>query len=192
MATESFNNSYSLGGESSIVRQVRTRRDYVVFQREEQETGEEEEEGCQDGGGGSAFTILNFILSSISLAANAVSDTNSNSNNNNNNNNDNNNNDNNVNVANNNNLAGNVNQVMFLPAVGRRRKRSPPPDPEYSRLAIAAIRTFVELEGCGSLSCRASLLCGGGQSKAGKIDAVVAEHLLEGSRRYFNLTSVQC
>ena len=109
-------------------------------------------------------------------------------NNNNNNNNDNNNNDNNVNVANNNNLAGNVNQVMFLPAIGR-RKRSPL-DPEYSRLAIAAIKTFVELEGCGSLSCRASLLCGG-QSKAGKIDAV-AEHLLEGSRRYFNLTSVQC
>ena len=109
-----------------MFRQVRTRRDYVVFQREEQESGEEEEEGCQDGGGGggaSAFTILNFILSSVSLAANAVSNTNSNSNNNNNNNNDNNNNDNNVNIANNNNLVGNVNQVMFLPAIGRRRRK---------------------------------------------------------------------
>ena len=120
MATESFNNSYSLGEESTIFRQVRTRREYLVFQREEEQ--ETIEENCKDSGA-SAFAILNFILSSISLAANAVSNTNSNSNNNNNNNNDNNNNDNNVNIANNNNLVGNVNQVMFLPAIGRRRRR---------------------------------------------------------------------
>ena len=38
METVSFNNSYSVGGEeSAISRQVRTRRDYVVFQREEEQ-----------------------------------------------------------------------------------------------------------------------------------------------------------
>ena len=38
METVSFNNSYSLGGEeSAIFRQVRTRRDYVVIQREEEQ-----------------------------------------------------------------------------------------------------------------------------------------------------------
>ena len=201
MATESFSDSYSPH------RQVRVRRDYLVFQREEQDI--EEEEVCSGSSGASAFTILNFILSSISLAANAVSNTNSNSNNNNNNNNDNNNNDNNVNVANNNNLEGNVNQVMFLPAIGRRRRKRrsttddtdirtfrggsksiPDRSAAHSRLAIAAMRTFVELEGCGSSSsCRAAVICA--QWKSGESDPI-AQHLFEGSVRYFNLSSIQC
>ena len=203
MATQPFIDIYSPH------RQDRVRRDYVVFQREEQDI-EEEEVVCSGGSGASAFTILNFILSSISLAANAVSNTNSNSNNNNNNNNDNNNNDNNVNVANNNNLVGNVNQVMFLPAIGRRRRSSFNPaefiktrrtfrrgsksilvrSAAHSRLAIAAMRTFVELEGCGRSSpCRASVICA--QWKSGESD-LIAQHLLEGSVRYFNLSAIQC
>ena len=203
MAAESLNDSYS------PYSQVRVRRDYLVFQREEQDI--EEEEVCSGGSGASAFTILNFILSSISLAANAVSNTNSNSNNNNNNNNDNNNNDNNVNVANNNNLVGNVNQVMFLPAIGRRRRRSSSDPAEliktylkfrrgsksildrsaaHSRLAIAAMKTFVDMEGCGSSSsCRASVICA--QWQSGEGDAI-AQHLLVGSVRYFNMSSIQC
>ena len=201
MAPESFNDNYSLPRQV----RVRVRRDYVVFQREEQDI--EEEEFCSGGSGASAFTILNFILSSISLAANAVSNTNSNSNNNNNNNNDNNNNDNNVNVANNNNLVGNVNQVMFLPAIGKRRRRrwSKTDEPDvrtfhrgsllarsaaHSHLAIAAMRTFVELEGCGSSSsCRTSVICA--QWKSWESDPI-SQHLSEGSVRYFNLSSIQC
>ena len=187
LAAQSLTNSYPSDKPSAIFRQVRTRRDYLVFQREEQE---KEEDDCgSHGGGASAFAILNFIISSISVASSVVSNTNSNSNNNNNNNNDNNNNDNNVNVANNNNLLGNMNQVMFLPGVGKRRRSwSSDGSAAFSRLAIASMTVFMKLEACRSHSCQASILCAEYNSRSG----AAAQHILEGSKRHFDLNKTQC
>ena len=98
-------------------------RKYVVFKEEENESPDNTH--CNDHPGSvSAFTLLNFIISSLSIAVTAVSNTNSNINNNNNNNNDNNNNDNNVNIGNTNNNANNQNMLTFLPMMGKRKKRS--------------------------------------------------------------------
>ena len=90
-------------------------RKFVVFD-EEKKGGKE----CDSSGSVSTLTFLNFVIGSLSLAANLVSNVNSNSNNNNNNNNDNNNNDNNINIGNSNNNVNSQNQLTFLPMVGRR------------------------------------------------------------------------
>ena len=80
----------------------------------------ESEPLCDSSGSISAFTFLNFVAASVSLAGLLASNTNSNNNNNNQNNNDNNNNDNNINIGNNNNNVNNNNMLMLLPMVGRR------------------------------------------------------------------------
>ena len=68
-------------------------RQFVVMREDESQSDLSED--CQNGGV-SALTFLNFVMASISIAANLLSNSNSNSNNNNNNNNNNNKNDNNV------------------------------------------------------------------------------------------------
>lgn len=91
-----------------------TGREYVVYSEVEGEPA------CDTGGAVSTFTFLNFLASSLSLAANLGSNSNSNNNNNNDNNNDNNNNDNNINIGNNNNNVNSGNTIMFLPMIGKR------------------------------------------------------------------------
>ncbi len=130
-----------------------------------------------------AFAILNFIIASISLAANAVSNVNSNSNNNNNNNNDNNNNDNNVNIANNNNNANNMNTVMFLPAIGKRRRRRDlllAKNPSLSRTVIRALESFLALETCDSRDCRRQIMCRARYLSQDKEYAILSNHILDG------------
>ena len=85
---------------------------------QEDEKNSSHDDNC--GGGITALTFLNFVMSSISIAVNLLSNTNSNSNNNNNNNNNNNKNDNNVNIGNSNNNVNSQNVVMFNPMMGRR------------------------------------------------------------------------
>ena len=78
---------------------------------------------CSSGGQVSTFTWLNFALSVGSATINIANSINSNSNSNNNNNNNNNLNQNNINAASNNNNVNSVNNVMFLPPVGRKLTR---------------------------------------------------------------------
>jgi len=93
-------------------------RRYVVYDRPKEEKKKKKQK-C-GGGGVSAFTFLNFVMGSVSIAANLMNNVNSNNDNNNNNNNDNNNNVANVNIGNNNNAGNNANTVMFMPMNGRR------------------------------------------------------------------------
>ncbi len=71
---------------------ARNGRQFVVMQEDESQSDFSED--CQQGL--STLAFLNFVMASISIAANLLSNTNSNSNNNNNNDNNNNKNDNNV------------------------------------------------------------------------------------------------
>ena len=114
------------------------------------------------GGGLSTFTFLNFAMASISIAANLLSNSNSNSNNNNNNNNNNNKNDNNINIGNNNNNVNSQNVIMFMPPVGKKRRRrrsifantqkfceSDDPIPNWMKqLVIQTLDFFLRLENC--------------------------------------------
>ena len=102
------------GFNSSILDTNFVGRKYQVYSEVESEPL------CESSGAISAFTFLNFLAASVSLAGNLGSNTNSNNNNNNNNNNDNNNNDNNVNIGNNNNNVNSANTLMFTPMIGKR------------------------------------------------------------------------
>ena len=93
-------------------------RRYVVYDRPKEEKKKKKQK-CPSGNGISAFTFLNFVMGSVSIAANLMNNVNSNNDNNNNNNNDNNNNVANINVGNNNNAGNNANTVMFMPMNGK-------------------------------------------------------------------------
>ena len=66
-------------------------RRYVVYDRPKKEKKKKKQK-CPSGNGISSFTFLNFVMGSISIAANIIDNINSNNNDNNNNNNNNNNN----------------------------------------------------------------------------------------------------
>ena len=134
-------------------------RKYVVYSELEAEPL------CDSQGSISTFTFLNFLASSVSLAALLGSNTNSNNNNNNNNNNQNNKNDNNINIGNNNNNVNSANTVMFLPMVGKRStlgslyhqdwiselcERHKSGLSSLSLTAWAAIRAFHQLSACST------------------------------------------
>ena len=94
----------------------RNGRQFVVMR--EDETQSDFSDDC--GTGLSTLTFMNFVMASISIATNLLSNTNSNSNNNNNNDNNLNKNDNNVNIGSNNNNVNSQNVLMFNPMIGRR------------------------------------------------------------------------
>ena len=91
-------------------------RQFVVMQEDASQSDFSDD--CDTGL--STLTFMNFVMASISIAANLLSNTNSNSNNNNNNDNNLNKNDNNVNIGNNNNNVNSQNVLMFNPMIGRR------------------------------------------------------------------------
>merc|ERR1711953_1158688 len=94
-------------------------RQFVVMQEDASQSDFSDD--CDTGL--STLTFMNFVMASISIAANLLSNSNSNSNNNNNNNNNNNKNDNNINIGNNNNNVNSQNVIMFMPPVGKKRRR---------------------------------------------------------------------
>ena len=84
------------------------------------------------------FPFLNFVISTISIAASLVSNSNSNNNNNNNNDNNQNSNDNNINVQANNNNVDNENMLTFTPMNGRKKR-----DVNGGRLIYLALNYFL-------------------------------------------------
>ena len=84
------------------------------------------------------FPFLNFVISTISIAASLVSNSNSNNNNNNNNDNNQNSNDNNINVQANNNNVDNENMLTFTPMNGRKKS-----DVNVWRLIYLALNYFM-------------------------------------------------
>ena len=69
---------------------IRNKRSYMIYDRPKTKRKKNARQECKptkSGSGLSVFTFLNFVISSISIAANLISNNNSNNNNNNNNNN---------------------------------------------------------------------------------------------------------
>merc|ERR1712226_1066585 len=104
------------------------------------------------GGGMSTLSFLNFAMASISIAANLLSNSNSNSNNNNNN-------------GNNNNNVNSQNVIMFMPPIGKKRRRrrsifantqkfcetDDPISNWMKQLVIQSLDFFLRLENCSKL-----------------------------------------
>lgn len=94
----------------------------TMFMMAEDDPDEEDVQEICPSKGISAFSFVNFILSSVMIGHNVISNINNNQNNNNDNNNNNNDNSANFNIGSNNNMASNNNDIKILP--GGRKKRS--------------------------------------------------------------------
>ena len=99
------------------------RRDFVIFEKPKKKEKIDVDMFCPPSSGLSAFSFMNFMMGTISIAASIMNNINNNNNNNNNNDNNNNNNIANVNIGNNNNNGNNINMVTLAPGMGRRRRR---------------------------------------------------------------------
>ena len=122
-------------------------RQFVVYERAPKDDGQfvdlpmtEERLDCRSNKSPvQVFPFLNFVISTISIAASLVSNSNSNDNNNNNNNDNNqNSNDNNINVQANNNNVDNENMLTFTPMNGRKKR-----DVNGGRLIYLALNYFL-------------------------------------------------
>ena len=175
-------------------------RQFVVMQEDASQSDFSDD--CDTGI--STLTFMNFVMASISIAANLLSNTNSNSNNNNNNDNNLNKNDNNVNVGNNNNNVNSQNVLMFNPMIGRRStyarrvlKESVLESctnhqiPWLKKSALHSIDFFVRLQNCaksvdGKINCQRKAVENEKEKLKlihNSVEKYVTEHLLLGTAK---------